>query len=104
MKRVKRRYLALQIEREVFPTEREFVDAVWGSVTRLYGEVGASQTGLTLIDFDAEWQIAVLRVSLAALKVVRVSVAAITSIADKEASVRVLSVSGTLKALFSHVK
>ena len=101
MKRVKRRYLALQIEREVFPTDREFVDAVWAAVTRLYGEVGASQTGLTLIDFDAERKVAVLRVSLAALNTVRASVATITSIGGKETSVQVLSVSGTLKALFS---
>ena len=42
MKRVKRRYLALQLECEVLPTEREFIDAVWASVTKLYGEVGAS--------------------------------------------------------------
>ena len=104
MKRVKRRYLALQVERELAPTERELIDAVWAAVTRLYGEVGASQTGLALIDFNLERKVAVIRVTLASLNMVRASLATITSIAGKDASVRVLSVSGTIKALFSNTK
>ena len=104
MKRVKRRYLAVLVNCDVLPSDREFIDAVWASVTRLYGEVGASQTGLSLIDFDAERKIAVIRVSLASLNMARASLATITSIVGKEASVQVLSVSGTLKALYSGVK
>ncbi len=104
MKRVKRRYLALQIDCEVLPSEREFIDAVWGSVTRLFGEVGASMTGLALINFDAERKMAVVRVSLATLPMARASLAAITSVLGREASVHVLAVSGTLKALYSNVK
>jgi ribonuclease P/MRP protein subunit POP5 len=104
LKRVKQRYLALQLECEVLPTEREFIDTVWAAVTRLYGEVGASQTGLSLIGVDVERKVAVIRVSLAALNMVRASLAAITSVAGKEASVQVLSVSGTLKALYSNVR
>ena len=80
MKRVKRRYLALQLECEAMPTEREFIDSVWAAVTKLYGEVGASLTGLALIDFDVERKVAVLRVSLAALNMVRASLATITSV------------------------
>ena len=104
MKRVKRRYLALQIESEYSPTEREFIDTVWVAVTKLYGEVGASITGLALINFDAEHKVAVLRVSLATLNMTRASLAAITKIADKETSVHVLAVSGTLKALYASAK
>lgn len=104
MKRVKRRYLAVKVETEVLPSERELIDAVWASVTRLYGEVGASQTGLSLIDFDVGHNVAVVRVSLASLNMVRASLAAVTSVAGKEASLQVLSVSGTLKALFSGLK
>jgi len=104
MKRAKRRYLALHVETEVLPTERELIDAAWASITRLYGEVGASQTGLSLIDFDIERKVAVIRVSLASLRMVRASLAAITHVAGREATVQVLSVSGTLKALFSRLK
>ena len=101
MKRVKRRYLALQLECEGLPTEREFMDAVWGAVTKLYGEVGASLTGLALINFDGERKIFVVRTSLASLPSVRTSLAAVTAVAGKGAAMHVLAVSGTLKALYS---
>jgi len=104
LKRVKRRYLFLQLECDSVPAEREFVDAVWASVTKLYGEVGASLTGLALINFDAERKVAVLRVTLATLSMMRASLAAITSIAGKEAAVNVVGVSGTLKALYARVQ
>jgi ribonuclease P/MRP protein subunit POP5 len=104
LKRVKRRYLALQLECDVVPAEREFIDAVWAAVTKLYGEVGASLTGLALINFDVEHKVAVLRVSLASLSMVRASLAAITSVGGREAAVHVLGVSGTLKALYAHKK
>jgi RNase P/RNase MRP subunit POP5 len=99
LKRVKRRYLALKVECEVLPGEREFMDAVWGSVARMYGEVGASQTGLSLINFDVERKTAVVRTSLVTLDIVRASLASITSLGDKAACVHVLAVSGTIKAL-----
>ncbi|MCW4003263.1 MAG: Rpp14/Pop5 family protein [Candidatus Bathyarchaeota archaeon] len=100
MKRAKRRYLALRVEGEAIPSERELMDAIWGAVTKLYGEVGASQTGLALISFDVEKRILVIRTSLVALPCVRASLATITSVAGKDAVLRVLGVSGTLKSLF----
>jgi ribonuclease P/MRP protein subunit POP5 len=103
VKRVKRRYLALQLECEGVPAEREFMDALWGAVTRLYGEVGASLTGLTLITFDMDRKVAVIRTLLAALDMVRASVPTITTVSGSEASVHVLAVSGTLKALHANV-
>ncbi len=103
MKRVKRRYLALQLESEGLPSEREFMDSIWASVTRLYGEVGASLTGLSLINFDGERKIFVVRTSLASFPMLRASLAAVTSVAGKGASMHVLAVSGTLKALYTNV-
>ena len=102
MKRIKRRYLAVQLECEGTTTERELLDAIWTSVTRLYGEVGASLTGLALIDFNADQRIAVIRCTLASLPSVRASIAALTRVADREAAMHVLAVSGTIKALSSH--
>jgi len=104
LKRIKRRYLALQLECEGLPTERELMDAIWAAVTKLYGEVGASLTGLTLIDFDLERKVAVVRVSLAALCMVKASLATVTSIGGREAAVHVLAVSGTLKALYASAR
>jgi len=99
LKRIKRRYLALQIEMETAPTEREFIDAIWAAVGKLYGEVGASTTGLALISFDGERKLAVVRVWLASLPIVRASLASMVSVAGKGAAIHVLCVSGTLKAL-----
>ena len=102
MKRIKRRYLAIRLECEGTPTDRELMDATWASITRLYGEVGASLTGLALIDFDAEHKIAVVRCTLASLPSVRASLTAVTRVAGYEAAMHVLAVSGTIKALSLH--
>ncbi len=101
MKRTKRRYLAVQLECEGVPSEREVMDAVWGSVVKLYGEIGASLTGLALISFDVERKVAVIRTSLASLPSVRAGLAAVTCVGGVRAAMHVLGVSGTLKALFS---
>jgi RNase P/RNase MRP subunit POP5 len=99
LKRVKRRYLALQLDSDGLPSRKEFLDAVWGAVTKLYGEYGASQTSLALIDYDLEGKTAVLRTNLSTLDLVRASLASITSVAGSEAAVHVMAVSGTIKAL-----
>ena len=103
MKRVKRRYIALRLECDGLPSEREFMDAVWAAVTKLYGEVGASLTGLSLINFDWERKIFVVRTSLVSLSMVRASLATVTIVAGKTSSLNVLFVSGTLKALYANV-
>ena len=99
MKRVKRRYLALQLESNSSVTSREFSDAVWNAITRLYGEYGASQMGLTILDYQEEKKTALIRVSLATLQQVRASLASITKIAGKEAAIHLMSISGTIKSL-----
>jgi len=104
LKRAKRRYLALQIDSEGAPTPKEFMDAVWGAVTKLYGEYGASLTGLTLIEYSVEKKTAVIRTALATVNMVRTSLASITSVANREAAVHVIAVSGTIKALYEKLK
>jgi RNase P/RNase MRP subunit POP5 len=99
LKRVKRRYLALQLDVDSVPAEREFMDAVWGAVTRLFGEYGASLASLALISYDCERKAAVLRTNLGVVDNVRAALASITSLGGKEAAVHVLAVSGTIKAL-----
>ena len=99
MKRVKRRYLALQLDSEGVPSRKELMDAIWGAVSKLYGEYGASLTSLALIDYNMERKTAVVRTSLVTLKLVRASLASITSVAGVDATVHVSAVSGTIKAL-----
>jgi len=104
LKRTKRRYVALQLDSDMAPAPKEFMDAIWGAVTKLYGEHGASLTGLTLIDYAAEDKTAVIRSALEAMGIVRAALASITSIASKEAAVHVLAISGTLKSLRKKLK
>ena len=68
-------------------------------MTKLYGEVGASQAGLSLVDYDEERKTAVLRVWLVAMQQVRASLASITCLVGKDSAVHVLAISGTLKSL-----
>jgi len=104
LKRVKRRYLAFQIDSDGAPSRKEFMDTVWSAVAKLYGEYGASLTSLSLIDYDAENKTGVIRTSLATVNLVRASLASILSVVGKEATVHVLAVSGTIKALREKLK
>jgi RNase P/RNase MRP subunit POP5 len=99
LKRVKHRYLLLQVDSDSSFAEREFLDALWDAITRLYGEHGASQTGLALVIFDEEKKTAVIRVALPTLQHVRAAITSITRIAGKEAAVHVTAISGTVKSL-----
>ena len=101
MKRLKRRYLMVQVEGEIIPSEREFIDAVWATTSKLYGDVGASSSGLSLISFDCELGIGVLRVWLPAVPIVRASLATITNIVGKTVTVNMLGISGTIKSLWN---
>jgi RNase P/RNase MRP subunit POP5 len=99
LKRVKRRYLALAIDGYESCNQDQFTDALWSSITKLYGEHGASQVNLSLIRFNVEENIAVIRVNNTSVDMTRAALACLTNIAGKPAAVHVLRVSGTLKAL-----
>jgi RNase P/RNase MRP subunit POP5 len=99
IKRVKRRYLLLKIESVTPVEEGDFKDAVWNSVTKLFGEYGASKAALFFVRYDRERKEAVLRCSLKALEMVHASIASIRKIHNEPAAVHVLRVSGTIRAL-----
>jgi ribonuclease P/MRP protein subunit POP5 len=99
MRRVKRRYLALQVVGEQPVSKRELMDTLWTALLQLYGEYGASQAGLKLIEFTSRNGYAIIRCWKDAVEMVRASIASITEIEAKPATIHVLRVSGTLKAL-----
>jgi RNase P/RNase MRP subunit POP5 len=99
LKKVKRRYLALKIDSCETLSSKEFMDVVWEAIYRLYGECGASQTSLSVINFDEESKSAVLRTGHTTVDMVRAALASITQMRNKPAVVYVMTVSGTIKAL-----
>jgi RNase P/RNase MRP subunit POP5 len=79
------------------------MDAVWSAIIKLYGEQGASQTWLSMIKYEAEKRSATIRVTNSASDMVRTALATMTKISDKPASIHVIAVSGTIKALSKRV-
>jgi len=98
-RRLRRRYLALKVESEYPLSERDLIRAIWDSILQLFGEYGASQTNLYLIEFTPKNGCAILRCSHKAADMVRASVAAITRVNEKPVAIHVIRVSGTLRAL-----
>jgi len=103
LKKVRRRYLALEIDSDGLFDSREFLDAVWSAVLKLYGEYGASRAGLTLIDYDMEKRFAVIRTVHTAVDMVRAALASMTRIGNKPVAIHILRVSGTIKSLYKKV-
>jgi ribonuclease P/MRP protein subunit POP5 len=97
--KVRRRYLALKIDSSEKFDSKEFMEAVWNTLLRLFGEYGASKAGLTLIDYDVEKGLAVIRAAHTEVEKVRAAIASITEINAKPVAVHVLTISGTLKTL-----
>jgi RNase P/RNase MRP subunit POP5 len=97
---MKRRYLAVSIDSHETVSSHVFMGTVWDAVSKLFGEYGASQVGLSLIDYDETKRLAVLRAWHKTIEMVRTALASITHIEDKQVALHVLAVSGTLKALY----
>ena len=104
LKKMRRRYLALNLDCEEALSSRDFMSAVWAAFLKLYGEYGASKTALSLIEYDDEQKFAVLRTSHTTVDMVRAALASITRIEEKPVAVHVLKISGTIKALFKKMK
>jgi len=97
--RMRKRYLVFKIKSEQSVNKRDVTDAVWNAVLKLFGEYGASQINLALIEYDQEKSWGIIRCSRRTVEMVRASIASVTEINEKSVAIHVLGVSGTLKAL-----
>lgn len=79
--------------------EKDVIHTIWSAILKLFGEYGASQVNLALIEYDPQKSYAVVRCLHKALEMVKASIASITEINGKPATVHIVGVSGTLKAL-----
>ncbi|MEA2090042.1 MAG: Rpp14/Pop5 family protein [Thermoproteota archaeon] len=93
------RYLALEILSEHFFNKWDIINTIRHAVVQLFGEYGASQINLYLIEYDVEKNQAIVRCSHKAVEMARAAIASVTKMLDHPVAIQVLSVSGTLKAL-----
>ena len=91
--------MALRAESPQPLDERDVMNALWDTVYQLYGEFGASQTALHQVSWDSETTTLVIRCSHKMLEPVWAAAAAITTVEETRVAIRVVAVSGTLKAL-----
>ena len=98
-RQMRRRYLALKVVSEQRLGERDVMDALWNALLKLFGEYGASQANINLIEYDPQRNYAVVRCSHTALERVRASITSVTKINGEPVSIHVMGVSGTIKAL-----
>jgi len=98
-RRVRRRYLALRVISEQPVNGGDVMDAVWKAVVQLFGEYGASQASLSLIEYNLQKNYAIMHCSHKAVEMARASIASITEMNGKPVAMHVLGVSGTLRAL-----
>ena len=96
---LRKRYLALRAESSQPLTERDLMSAIWTTLYQVYGEFGASQAALSMVEYDNERRILIIRCSHTALDMIRSTIAAVTQISREPTVFRVIRVSGTLKAL-----
>jgi len=96
--RLRRRYLAIKLETEETFEKRKIINAIWDSIYQLFGEYGASKTGLSMIEHKEE-KLLMLRCHHKAVDMIRAAIAFITKIEDKPIAMHVIAVSGTIKAL-----
>jgi ribonuclease P/MRP protein subunit POP5 len=105
--RERRRYLRFELmgEREI--DKRELMKELWNSIYSLYGDVGASECKLWLIEYhrveedrkDAEsnLSVGVLRCAHNKVEAVRASLACIHTVNDARVGIRVIRTSGSIK-------
>jgi ribonuclease P/MRP protein subunit POP5 len=98
--RERRRYLLFEVlcEREI--DKRELLKEIWNSLYSLYGDVGASESKVWLIEYHSGGGgggVGILRCAHNKVEEVRASLACIHSVDDARIGIRVIKISGTIK-------
>jgi ribonuclease P/MRP protein subunit POP5 len=95
--RERNRYLAFEVDAEGPLDRKPVVDAVWGSLMRLHGELGAAKTSLWVMDWDPAKRRGVIKTNHMGTEILRSSIALVREIDGKKAAVHVRRSSGTLR-------
>jgi len=98
--RGRRRYVAFQVFSEGKFITQDLINSIWHSLLNLLGELGASQADIWIAKdiYDEAKQIGIIRCSHDNVEQVRTALALIERIGDIRVVVKVLGISGTIKA------
>lgn len=95
----RRRYLAIRVYSDHSHSEEELANAIEEKIRFLYGVKGSSDTRFRMIEYSREEGRGIVRCSHDMLTEMRATLAHVSAIGDKPASIQVLRVSGTIKSL-----
>ena len=96
--REKKRYIAFEVMSESSdPIDRKaLLDEIFFATQTLIGDVGSSEIGYRLMDFDGNRGI--IKVNLGAVETARATMSTVCSIRGNRAAIRVLGISGTIRS------
>ena len=94
-----RRYLAISLEGGDACSEQEVSDALYQAVRGLFGDYGVSGLQPRLIEYGEETSKGIVQCNRSHTREMRAVLALITEISSREAAVRVMGASGTIKSL-----
>jgi len=98
--RGRKRYIAYHIISQEKILFQDLINTIWHSLLNLLGELGTSETDLWIIkdSYDENKQMGILRCSHTSVEQLRAALALIDRIGDIRVIVKVLGVSGSIKA------
>ncbi|VVB54475.1 Ribonuclease P protein component 2 [uncultured archaeon] len=99
-RRERNRYVAVTLDSKRPLDRKEVGQALWDSYLRLFGESGAADAGLWLMDWEENR--GVIKVTHKCVETLRQAVATLQSINQTPVRPRIIGVSGTLKKTREH--
>ena len=96
--RERNRYMTFRILCDAKPDRKAVVNAIWNSLLRLYGESGASETSLWVMDWADDKSKGIVKVNHKSVEKIRSALALVREVDGRPAAFHVLKTSGTLKS------
>ncbi|MHA1267368.1 MAG: Rpp14/Pop5 family protein [Candidatus Helarchaeota archaeon] len=94
----KQRYILFKLITEGKIEEKSLIRALWKTLFHLFGDYGASRTGLWLIEYELN-KYGIIRTNIPSVPLIKKALAMIRKINGQDCILMVLGVSGTIKSL-----
>lgn len=94
----RKRYIVFEVISEKKIRRKELLKEIWDSVYSLYGDKGASESKIKLLEFDNGTGRGILRCAHKKVEEIRAVLACISSVDEAKVGIRVIRTSGTIKA------